>query len=359
MTAPRLWLCCAIMVLVGTQGVSFTGKPEDCEKGFGHKKWNHDKMGWLELNRVVGAHMNAYSTIGLNMAQKIKIARGALGEVEAIKRAAKITGSLVESASREEFFQRLDNRQVYVRNGTLYRSPAVDVGANLSALSDSELDVYALECGIPPTFFHRKLPQFLQLQATAQRQAGRAGPVQPGNSPPADAMARSRRLAIQQQIAVVLRGPVHIRLAYLKLAALRKLAQRFAKAGCEYKREESKIQLVRKLTHGKFRHKPATQLHTDMRALLRGMLRRHKSLEHAKETQAGPFRDDLDSLDLPMPASHRNLLHILEFSDYAVRTFADSICILCRLRVASLYDSLRRAGRAPGAGTAHGYLKGA
>lgn len=339
-------LCCTIMVLAGAQGVSFfTSTPEHWEMGFGHRKWSQDKTGWGELNRVVGAHMNAYNTAGLNMAQKIKIARGAAGEVQAIERTAKISGSLLHSASREEFFYRIDNKQVYVRNGTLYRSPAVDIGANLSALSDSELDVYALECGIPPTFFLRKLPQFLR--DTEHRKGGRVQQMQP--SIYTDPMG-SRRLATQQQIALLLRGPVHVRLAYLKLAALRKLVQRFAKVDCEYTRGDSKIQLIRKLTHGKFRHKPTAQLHTDLRALLRRVLRRNKTLRRAQSSNAPD--------DVSIPAAHKNLIQVLEFADYAVRTFAESICILCRLRVASLYDALRRAGRAPGTGTAHGYLKG-
>jgi hypothetical protein len=165
--------CAVLLVLAGTRGASLAPE-QGWELGYGHTKWDNDKMGWREMHRVVGAHMNVHSGTGLNMAEKIKLAGGAAKEVAAIERTAKISGSLVETASREEFYHRLDNGQVFVRNGTLYRSPAVDLCANLSALSDGELDVYALECGIPPIFFLQKLPRFLQTMAKDNREGAGA-----------------------------------------------------------------------------------------------------------------------------------------------------------------------------------------
>jgi hypothetical protein len=62
--------------------------------------------------------------------------------------------------------------------------------------------------------------------------------------------------------------------------------------------------------------------------------------------------------ELPVPLMRKTQIHVLEFTHYVVRAFAETIHALCRLRVDHLYEALEFVGRAPGAGTAHGYLKG-
>jgi hypothetical protein len=62
--------------------------------------------------------------------------------------------------------------------------------------------------------------------------------------------------------------------------------------------------------------------------------------------------------ELPVPLMRKTQIHVLEFTHYVVRALAETIHALCRLRVDHLYEALEFVGRAPGAGTAHGYLKG-
>jgi len=239
--------------------------------------------GWKELKRVVGRHMNRHAAEGLSVAERIQIVQGVAGEAAAIRWTAKVSGPLVESASRDEFFALLDTGSVYVRAGTLHRAPAVDLAANLSALSDGDLNSYALECGIPVSFFSRHLPQYLRGAAETPPLGANGSESTAQNGARADWAARLRRQVVQQQVDALLRGPVQLRLAYLRSSlvvglfctcirsilsayevsfhtsahprrpALQRLLQRFGKAGRHYNMDCSKIELVRKLTHAKYR----------------------------------------------------------------------------------------------------------
>jgi hypothetical protein len=172
--------------------------------------------GWKELKRMVGGHMNRHAAEGLSVAERIQIVQGVAGEAAAIKRTAKVSGPLVESASRDEFFALLDTGSVYVCAGTLHRAPAVDLAANLSALSDGELNSYALECGIPVSFFSRHLPQYLRGAAEPPPRGANGSESTAQNGARADWAARLRRQVVQQQVDALLRGPVQLRLAYLR-----------------------------------------------------------------------------------------------------------------------------------------------
>ena len=336
------------LLLVAALGVGLASMPSQGEGQRG-KSWKRDQLGWQELNRVVGSHMNHHAGVGLNMAEKIRIAQGAAGEAAAIKRTFKVSGSLVESARRDEFFALLDEGKVYVRSDTLYRSPAVKLATALGVLSDGELNSYALACGIPLSFFARKLPAYLR--SIARRSKDTDGKSVPQRDSDKMDVERYRRQAVEQQVNALLRGPVHQRLAFLRLPALRQLLQRFGKVGCRYNRASSKVQMVRKLTHAKYREKPASMLYGDVATLLK-RIQRARVKNRKFERGAAPLDD------LPMPTTHNKRLHILEFAGYAVKTFGETIGMLCRMRVDTLYHALKRAGRAPGTGTAHGYVKG-
>jgi len=202
-----------VTVLLVVLGVGLASTPEDQQRM--GQKWKKDQFGWQELNRVVGSHMSIHSVHGLNIAEKINIARGAAGEAAAIKRGSKVSGSLVQSATRAEFFRLMDDWQVFVHDGTLYRSPSVNASTDLSLLSDSELNVYALQCGIPLRFFTGRLPKYLRTirklcsaKSKPNRSSARSGTI-------AAEVANHRRQAVEQQVNAILRGPVHLRLAHL------------------------------------------------------------------------------------------------------------------------------------------------
>ena len=187
-----------------------------------------DEQGWIELNSVVGSHTRlrtAAGVEGLSMAAKIGIAGGAADEAAAIRRGvAKVEGSLLDSASRDEFFALLDERRVYVRAGTLYRAPAVNAAADLSALSESGLNSYALDCGLPGSFWTRRTPTYLSSSRSLAELTTYGG----------KGSARRRRMALEEEVEAILRGPIFVRLSCLTRAALRRLLRRFGKLGTAY-----------------------------------------------------------------------------------------------------------------------------
>ena len=105
---------------------------------------------------------------------------------------------------------------------------------------------------------------------------------------------------------------------------------------------------IRKLTHARFREKAQASMYDDIHGVL-------KCLHQARLRKGVVVWGGEEAA---VPATHKERVLMLEFRHYAVRTFADSIRLLCGLRVQELYAALERVGRAPGSGIAHRYVKG-
>jgi hypothetical protein len=111
-----------------------------------------DREGWSRLNSMIEQHTVINFKGGMTMAEKVRAMRMIHEDVAAISKNVDTT-SLLKADQREQFFERLNNNAVFVRNGTLFAAPPDLPECDLMRLRRAQLWELAQQCGLTHSAF--------------------------------------------------------------------------------------------------------------------------------------------------------------------------------------------------------------